>query len=166
MDSLNKRIEPENLKKALSVPSISVTGACSPELNSQPGFRAAEAYIRPSPVAIYGKLVQYGFDLQNCVFTMSLTATAPTPENSPTVIYLPEFHYPTMHTEVTVTGGRWVIDSVEAGPGVVKHLKWWHAEGEQSIEIRGAKRKAGDIIDNGEDEAYLEQCKREACILM
>ncbi|EEP82734.1 conserved hypothetical protein [Uncinocarpus reesii 1704] len=165
-DSLSTRIEPNNLKQALSTPSISVSPTSNPELCSHMGYRAAEAYIRPSPVSIHGSLEAYGFDLQNCTFTMSLTSATSTPENAPTIVYLPEFHYPSMHTDVTVSGGKWVIDVEKMGSGIVQHLKWWHAEGDQTIEIRGAKRKAGVVEDTADDEGYLEQCRREACAVM
>nr|KMM69515.1 cytoplasm protein [Coccidioides posadasii RMSCC 3488] len=165
-DSLSGSINPNNVKQALSTPSISVNPASDADPSSQPGYRAAEAYIRPSPVVVHGNLGGYGFNLQNCLFTMSLTSPTPTPENAPTVVYLPEFHYPSMHTDVAVSGGKWAIDTEEIGSGIVQYLKWWHAEGDQSIEIPGAKRKAGAIVDTSDDEAYLEQCRRDACILM
>ncbi|WEW59921.1 endo-1,4-beta-glucanase [Emydomyces testavorans] len=165
-DSLSARIEPKNLQQALAKPCISTKATSNPELRNHAGYRAAEAYIRPSPVVIHGSLANYGFDLRNCSFTMSLSSPTATPENAPTVVYLPEFHYPSMHTDVTVSGGKWIIDKQEVGSGIVQHLKWWHAEGDQTIEIRGAKRKAGTIVDIDDDEAYLEQCKQNACILM
>ena len=111
-------------------------------------------------------LTEFGFDLQNCVFSLSLEADTPTAEASPTIIYLPEFHYPSLHTEVAVSGGKWEIERQEIGPGIIQLLKWWHAEGPQNIEITGAKRKIGVTSDADEDEGYVEQCQQSSCVLM
>jgi hypothetical protein len=138
----------------------------SSELASKPGFRAAEAYIRPSPIYTNGDLLGYGFDLRNCTFTLSLAAKVPAAEHAPTEIYLPEFHFPSSQTVVTVTGGKWSIESDEEASSTVQRLRWWHGEGKQDIKIRGVKRKAGEILRNDEDETYLEQCQRSACSVM
>ncbi|QSS62066.1 glycosyl hydrolase [Histoplasma capsulatum] len=159
-------VSSQNLKNAIPQPSISQVSQLSPELTDKPGFRAAEAFIRPSPVATHGSIKEYGFDLRNCIFTLSLSADTATTEAAPSTIYLPEWHYPKMNTEVAVSGGKWAIDVQEVGSGTIQILKWWHAEGDQNIKIQGLKRKAATVPDTSEDEGYLEQCQRNSCSVM
>ncbi|KAL1958949.1 hypothetical protein VTO42DRAFT_3502 [Malbranchea cinnamomea] len=160
------QIEPSTLQRTLRTPSISSRQSSCSDLTSHSGHRAAEAYIRPSPIVTHGKLTQFGFDLRNCVFTMSLVADSPTLDESPTIIYLPEVHFPSMHTEITVSGGKWEVERQEFKSGMIQLLKWWHAEGDQDIKITGAKRKLQCTLDATEDEGYLEQCHQTACIIM
>ncbi|EER44564.1 glycosyl hydrolase [Histoplasma capsulatum H143] len=159
-------VSSQNLKNAIPQPSISQVSQPSPELTDKPGFRAAEAFIRPSPFATHGSIKEYGFDLRNCLFTLSLSADTATTEAAPSIIYLPEWHYPKMNTEVAVSGGKWAIDVQEVGSGTMQMLKWWHAEGDQNIKIQGLKRKAATVPDTSEDEGYLEQCQRNSCSVM
>ncbi|KAL1983127.1 hypothetical protein VTN96DRAFT_457 [Rasamsonia emersonii] len=161
------KVEPNNIKTAVESPHMSSgSSKSSPELVSKPGFRAAEAYIRPSPIYTNGDLLGYGFDLRNCTFTLSLSANGPTAEHAPTEIFLPEFHFPSSQTVVTVSGGKWTIESDEEASSTVQRLRWWHGEGEQEIKIRGVKRKAGEILNSDEDETYLEQCQKNTCNVM
>ncbi|PGH23823.1 hypothetical protein AJ80_02071 [Polytolypa hystricis UAMH7299] len=161
------QVSPDNVKSALKTPSIAAQSESAFALSDKPGYRAAEAFIRPSPIVTHGNVTQYGFDLKNCSFTLSLTADSSTPEAAPTIIYLPEYHYPSTYTEVLVSGGKWVIDVQEVGSGTVQLLKWWHAEGDQNIKVNGVKRKPGALVpDTSEDEGYLEQCQRNVCAVM
>lgn len=164
--SQNTRVEPQTLKQALSTPSISTESQPRSILAEKPGYRAAEAYIRPGPVAINGCLLKHNFDLKNCTFTLSLTGDAPTPEEAPTVIFLPEFHYPKLHIDVKASGGKWDIHSKELESGTVQYLSWWHGEGDQNIRIQGAKRKIGETSNMANDEGYLEQCQNSSCTIM
>ena len=160
-------IEPGNLRATLKTPSIASQPSQDPiNAGVKLGFRAAEAYIRPSPVSTHGTITEYGFDLRNCTFTFSLLAPSTTPEDAPTELYLPEFHFPSPHTVVAVSGGKWTVDGGETVPGSTQRLRWWHAEGEQDIKITGLKRKVGEIIDTQEDEGYLEQCQQSSCTVM
>jgi hypothetical protein len=166
MNAENSKIAPNNLKIALQMPSISQESQSIPQLSNNPGFRAAEAFIRPSPIATHGLIIQYGFDLRNCTFSLSLSCDTATTEDAPTIIYLPGYHFPSIHTEVSLSGGKWTVDVEEVGSGSMQLLRWWHPEGDQNIRIQGAKRKAGEVLDTSEDEGYLEQCQRSSCILM
>jgi hypothetical protein len=118
------------------------------------GYRAAEAYVRPAPMYVQGNIVSYGFDLRNCTFTLNLSALAPTAENAPTELHLPEWHFPNGSTTVEVSGGKWAITMEEH----VQLLKWWHAEGEQTITVKGKVRKSGMPVGAAEQEdGYLGQ---------
>jgi hypothetical protein len=132
--------------------------------NDVAGYRAAEAYIRPAPTAVHGTITSYGFDLRSCKFELKLTAPSPTKENAPTEIFLPEWHFPTGGTSVEVTGGKWEI---RVGEDECQRLKWWHAEGGQSIVIKGVVRKSGVPQGSLDEEAgYLEQCQKDSCTVM
>lgn len=155
-------VDPRNLKRALTSPSISSVSSQTPK-----GYRAAEAYIRPSPIYVSGSLQSHVFDLRNCTFTMTLTAEAATTSEAPTEIYLPEFHFPESKVVVAVSGGRWKIDYQEIQSIKVPRLQWWHAEGDQSIKIEGVKRKPGQVDDSSsEDATYLERCEKGDCRVM
>lgn len=122
-------------------------------------MRAAEAYVRPTPVATHGKMKSHGFDLKNCVFTLEITASSPASEDLPSEIFLPEYHFPPGKTEIEVTAaGKWSISVDEAGGGLQQTLKWWHGSGEQTLTAKGAKRRIGTSIGKeDEEEGYLAQ---------
>ena len=131
------------------------------------GYRAAEAYLRPNPTYVSGKLDSHVFDLKNCTFTLSLTAKGPTSANAPTEIFLPDFHFPKTNIAVTVSGGKWDIHDEDIQGVKLQHLRWWHAEGQQDVKIEGLKRKPGDVTNSeGEDVSYLEQCQKGECAMM
>ncbi|KAJ5965505.1 glycosyl hydrolase [Penicillium waksmanii] len=153
------QIDTRNLKRALTSPSISSSLSRAPK-----GYRAAEAYLRPSPIYVSGQLESHLFDLQSCTFTMSLTAQAATISEAPTEIFLPEFHFPEDQTAISVSGGKWELDVEESTR--IQRLLWWHAEGEQEIKIEGVKRKVGEYSNSVEEVSYLEQCQRGQCVLM
>ena len=160
-------VTPANMKDALRAPSISSEQTkTSGDLSAKPGFRAAEAYIRPSPIATNGKILKYGFDLRNCTFTMSLDASQPVAEAHPTEIFLPEFHFGQGATNVEVSGGKWTIDVDEVDGGTMQVLRWWNAGGEQNITVKGVGRRQG--MESGDDEeiGYLEQYRRSLCSVM
>lgn len=159
-------VEPQNIKSALKLPFISKQPQSDPELTEKPGYRAAEAYIRPSALATHGKLENFSFNLKDCIFRLTLIADTSTPEMAPTVIYLPEFHFPHSHATVSATGGKWIVDRDEFGNSSFQTLKWWHGEGEQEIKIEGVKHNLGHMSDTSDDEWYLEQCRRSLCVMM
>ncbi|KAJ5639374.1 glycosyl hydrolase [Penicillium longicatenatum] len=155
-------VGPRNLKGALASPSIS-----SEEPTQPKGYRAAEAFLRPSPIHVSGTLENHVFDLQNCRFTMSLTAKKATSSDAPTEIYLPDFHFPEVETVVSVSGGKWEFDFYKIQSIKIQRLRWWHAEGEQNIQIEGLKRQPGEVANQScENMTYLDQCQRGQCLLM
>jgi hypothetical protein len=153
-------VNPGNLRAAMRTPSIASHRSDAPaEITNSPGYRAAEAYVRPSPIATAGTILQSGFDLRNGVFTFKLTATQPAPENAPTEIFLPEFHFPKDKCTVQTSSGKWTISTDESGGGgaLVQILRWWHADGEQSLKVTGVKR--AQQLTRQDEEGYLDQCQ-------
>lgn len=159
---------PEKLRQSLKTPSISSSRKSDTpaEIGSTPGFRAAEAYVRPSPIATAGDVVSYGFDLRNATFTMSLMAAAVATEEAPTEVFLPEFHFPRDDTNVQVSSGKWSISVDDMDGGMTQRLRWIHGAGEQKITVIGVRRRQGMALGKEEEEGYLEQCKQSNCILM
>jgi len=148
----NAPVTPGSLQKTLSV------DLRSPSMASEgQGYRAAEAYVRPHPELTHGTISSHGFDLKNCTFHLHLTSPSSTPQEHPTVIFLPEFHFPRGgQTTVEVSGGKWEIrveEEVEGAPQQV--LRWWHGEGEQKISVKGVKRKKGTLEPRKEEEEGL-----------
>ena len=155
------------MKDMLKTPSITTQRSSTlGELSTNPGLRAADAFVRPSPMATSGHLVNYGFDLRNCTFTLSLETQKPVEEDAPTIVFLPEYHFPRTQTRVEVSGGKWSIDMENVEGGSLQTFRWWHEQGSQELTIRGIKRKQGAPVGAEEDEGYYEQCRRGGCIVM
>lgn len=149
----------------MRTPSISSRQSGAPaEISNAPGFRAAEAYVRPSPIATVGTILQSGFDLQNCIFTFKLKALESTTDDKPTEIVLPEFHFPKDKCEVEVSSGKWAIGTDDQDGGLIQILKWWHVEGEQTMKVTGVKR--AQQMGREDEEGYLDQCQQSKCSLM
>ncbi len=123
--------------------------------------------MRPSPITTVGSVQTYGFDLKSVTFTFTLTSPSATKESLPTEIFLPEFHFPADKTSVQVSGGRWRIENVDVGGEGMQIMRWWHGAGEQSLTVKGVKRKVGtyEEVQEGEEGGYLETM-RESCLVM
>lgn len=156
-------VTPGNLKRTITNAPAETTNKANndkmrttdPLLNTNPGYRASEAYVRPSPVAVAGNIKHYGFDLKTCTFTLSLYSPKQHSSDAPTVLFLPEIHFPRDGCVVEVSGGKWEIAEDD---GDVQQLKWWHGTGEQDIKIVGVVRKADGHGGSGEEEAgYYDQ---------
>jgi hypothetical protein len=135
------------------------------EVTGTPGFRAAEAYVRPGPIVVAGDLTSYGFDLRSCTFSISVTASSLTSKDAPTEIFLPEYHFPERYTKVEVSGGRWTIDYDRSKAVPIQKLRWWHAPGEQTLKVSGVVRRSGTVEPSDED-GYLNQYWQSGCQLM
>ncbi|KAI9841114.1 MAG: hypothetical protein M1838_003701 [Thelocarpon superellum] len=163
----SQHISPANLKTNLSTPSI---GSEPPtedvDLSNSPGFRAAEAYVRPSPIATVGSVQSYGFDLRNCTFTFALVAPHATTESTATEVFLPEFHFPSDNVDIQVSSGRWTISVDDADGGLMQRLRWWHGPGKQTMTVKGVVRRQGMAMGREEEEGYLDQCLQSRCVLM
>lgn len=166
-NSDESNVNPGNLKASLKTPSISSKLADSfPELTTAPGYRAAEAYVRPSPIATVGYVLSYGFDLRNCVFNLRLRAHKAGSEGTPTEIFLPEFHFPKDLCEVEVSSGKWAISTDETDRGLIQKLRWWHVEGDHTLKVKGVQRRQNVAPGREEEEGYLEQCQQSRCSVM
>lgn len=157
-------VNPSNLQKTISAERMS--SRRNDGEGDVAGLRAAEAFIRPTPVAVHGDISSYGFDLKNCTFKLALSAPSSTAEDAPTVCYVPEFHFPSGQTSVEVSGGKWTMTCEETNGALQQILRWWHAEGDQSIVVKGVVWKAGSALGTDEDEGYLQQCQKQACAVM
>jgi hypothetical protein len=155
-------ISPSNLQKTITPERMS----SKKDDGDVRGLRAAEAFIRPTPIAVHGDISSYGFDLKNCTFKLALSAPSSTAEEFPTICYLPEFHFPSGQTSVEVSGGKWTITSEETNGALQQTLRWWHAEGDQVITVKGVVRKPGSALGTEEDEGYLQQCQKQTCVVM
>lgn len=160
-------VSPRNLRDTLRTPSISSQrSTTSPDIGSNPGFRAAEAYVRPSPICTVGKVASYGFDLRNATFSFALECQDAATEDVPTEIFLPEFHFPRDATQVEVSGGKWTISVDDADGGLIQRLRWQHGLGKQNMTVKGVQRRQGMALGKEEEEGYYEQCKQSWCVLM
>ncbi|KAG9242791.1 glycoside hydrolase superfamily [Calycina marina] len=163
----DSHISPGNLQANLKTPSISSQATDShPELTNTPGYRAAEAYVRPSSIATAGKIVNHSFDLKNCIFTMALHADEPGTEEHPTEISLPEFHFPKDKCEIEVSSGKWAISTDDEEGGLIQKLRWWHVEGDHQIKVIGVRREQSVVLGREEEDGYLDQCQQSKCSLM
>ncbi|KAL8851105.1 MAG: hypothetical protein Q9221_004001 [Calogaya cf. arnoldii] len=165
----NSPVSPRNLKEALSTTSMSsLQRSNTPaEIGSNPGFRAAEAYVRPSPIVTMGNVISYGFDQRNCTFTLVLESKCAATEEVSTEVFLPEYHFPKDDIAVEVSSGKWTVSVDDANGSMIQVFKWQHEKGPQSLTVRGVKRRQGTSL--GEEEqapGYLEQCWQSGCAIM
>lgn len=157
-------VSPANIKRSLTNPSISTEATSrQPELTAAPGYRAAEAYVRPAPIATAGVITDYGFGLRQCVFSLKIRAPKAADADAPTVAFLPEYHFPKDACSVEVSSGKWEISSDEEETVLLQRLRWWHGEGEQTLRVSGVVRKHNAGGGEDADEAgYYEQCNQGA----
>jgi Glycoside hydrolase family 5 C-terminal domain/Cellulase (glycosyl hydrolase family 5) len=157
-------VDKSNLQKHLKTPQISNQRQGVGQGDTNQGMRAAEAFLRPSPISTVGNVVKYGFDLRNCTFTFSLTTHVKSTQDLPTLIFLPEYHFPADKVSIEVTSGTWIIEVQDVNGEGMQMMKWFHDEGEQSLNIKGVRRKLG--IPNGdieeEEVGYFETMRRLA----
>ena len=135
------------------------------EIGSSPGYRAAEAYVRPSPIAVVGDTTSYGFDLRNAVFRLALESKNAATEDVPTEVFLPEFHFPRDNVDVEVSSGKWTISVDDADGGLIQRLRWIHGAGKQNLKVKGVQRRQGMALGKEEEEGYLEQCRQSNCAI-
>ncbi|CAK7222375.1 hypothetical protein SBRCBS47491_004845 [Sporothrix bragantina] len=230
-------VNPTNIKRVLTSPSISsrpnstngntsstgnngadgvsnalsgVANTSDNELTGAPGLRAAEAYVRPSPIATSGEIVEYGFDLRQAEFNLKIEGRADTERLAaakkgaadagassngsvvghdlislnlaladdsdadsgllplPTVIWLPEYHFPEDSIDVQVTAGRWEISWDAEETATLQRLRWWHPPGAQALKIKGRVRKHNDVGGSSSEDGYYDQVTNlvENCTVM
>ncbi|AEO60005.1 glycoside hydrolase family 5 protein [Thermothelomyces thermophilus ATCC 42464] len=158
----DESVTPANLRRSITNPSISLEATSrQPELTASPGYRAAEAYVRPAPVATAGVITDYGFDLRKCLFTLTIQAPRVADPEAPTVVFLPEYHFPKDECSVEVSSGKWEISSDEEETVLIQRLRWWHGDGQQTLRVSGVIKKH-NIGESAEDTGYYEQCNQGA----
>jgi hypothetical protein len=157
-------VTPSTLKQTLTTEGMNSSRAPTPNKgDDKAGYRAAEAFVRPHPIAVHGDVTSYGFMLSTCTFTLTLSSTSPTEQDAPTEVFLPEWHYPSGSTSVEVSGGKWSISQENE----LQILRWWHMEGDQTLTVKGVVRKSGQPVGaTDEEEGYLEQCQKTTCEVM
>ena len=118
-----------------------------------PGARAPEAFIRPVPVSVAGKILSYNFNMHKSTFTLKLIASGALSTETkadgdcdisriiPTIIFIPTFHFPVQRTGVYTSAGIWKIDRVN------QLLYWWHLKGPQQLQLNGQLRPSSDLED-------------------
>ncbi|KAF1988178.1 glycoside hydrolase family 5 protein [Aulographum hederae CBS 113979] len=158
-------VTPANLKQSLSTDNMKSDRTLTAGDDGKAGFRAAEAYIRPTPIFTHGGVKSYGFDLRNCTFHLDLTASSSTSEDAPTEIFLPEFHFPATGTSVETSGGKWAITVNDSDGSMMQKLSWWHAEGEQKIVVKGVKRSSSGAVVGQDDDSYIEQYRNNCRVM-
>ena len=165
--SEDSTVNPSNLKQTLSSENtMSLENGAFQNQAEVKGYRAAEAYVRPTPIFTHGDVSSYGFDLKNVKFTLTLSAPSSTPEDAPTEVFLPDFHFPPGSTIVEVTGGKWTISMDECERAPTQKLSWWHAEGDQKLSVTGNVKKQNAGAAVGEEDGYLQQYAKNVCLLM
>ena len=180
--------------------SLTADNASDPELTGVPGLRAAEAYVRPSPIAANGEIVEYGFDLRQAEFNLKIEGRedterlaaakkaaagadgsgsigsvvgydlislnqTPTDDSDndsgllelPTVVWLPEYHFPEDSIDVQATAGRWEISWDVEETATLQRLRWWHPPGAQALKIKGLVRKHNNVEGNTSEDGYYDQ---------
>lgn len=154
-------VTPSNLQRTLTNPSISSTPSLKdPELTNAPGYRAAEAFIRPTPTLVAGNVLFSGFDMRKAVYELKISAPKVAAEDAPTIVFLPEYHFPKDNFDVTVSGGKWEISFDDEDGTLLQRLRWWHPDGEQHLTIKGVVRKHNALEGSAEEAGYLEQCQQ------
>ncbi|CCC09640.1 hypothetical protein SMACR_03672 [Sordaria macrospora] len=166
-------VTPANIKRTLTNPSISSESTQrQPELTNSPGYRAAEAYVRPAPIATAGTVKNYGFDLRSCQFNMTIQAPEAAKPDTPTVVFLPDYHFPKDACQVEVSSGKWEIRSDEEETTSLQKLRWWHGEGEQTLRVTGVVKQVNGASGEGAEAGYYDQVFNQAkgfanaCVLM
>ncbi|KAG5372053.1 putative glycosyl hydrolase [Yarrowia sp. C11] len=146
--------------KTAAVPLSSHGDAFKPPPEYVLGARAGEAFIRPCPQTISGKLDSYGFDLQKSVFTLKIKGAACGEQDKcegkllPTTIYLPHYHFLQWATGVSTSSGKWDYDEDS------QILTWWHYEGPQQLQVKGNIRFLTDYIDTA-NNISSSQCRSQ-----
>ena len=95
------------------------------------GSRAFEAFVRPSPIAVAGDQIRYGFNMRTCSFTLSfIPFQNEPPDDAPSQIFLPEYFFQDAEPDIRISSGRFDVFR----PGQL--LRWWHAgSGGQTLEV-------------------------------
>ncbi|ORY58779.1 putative glycosyl hydrolase [Pseudomassariella vexata] len=153
-------VNPSNLKRTLTNPSISSERSSqNPEVTNAPGYRAAEAFVRPAPIAVNGMTTKYGFDLKTCEFTLEIIGAPSPSDDLPTTVFLPEYHFPKEQCTVEVSGGKWELSTDDDERAWIQKIRWWHGDGKQTLKVTGQVRPHNTLAGSADEAGYLEQCQ-------
>jgi len=151
----------ETTQQTLTDPFIKSTPSLKdPKLANALGYRAAEAFIRPTPTVVAGDVAATGFDLRRCIFNLEVKAAKPASDDAPTIVFLPEFHFPRDQTEVTVSAGMWKLSADKDEGTLLQWLRWWHPEGKHTLAVRGVMRKHSIQVGSVDEAGNMEQCQK------
>lgn len=146
-------VDGSSVKQALSHAPMSAERS-STSVGTSTGTRAADAFIRPTPFKVAGRITSYGFNLGTSVFDLSVTGVQHA-ETEPTEIFVPLYHFPRDKLNVEISDGRWTYENE------TQTLLWWHGEGEQTLKITGVKR----FTESHEDDTYFDMVKNVGCTI-
>lgn len=104
-------------------------------------------------------MINYGFDLKTCQFTLNIDATPGRPADAVTIVSLPEYHFPKEQCTVAVSSGKWEISTDDEDHAWTQKIRWWHGDGPQSIKVTGLIRPHNAPAGTAEEMGYLEQCQ-------
>lgn len=119
---------------------------------SADGVRAPSAVLRPFLVSSKGVTKAVEFDLKKAKFSLTLSIDDTSNlENTPTLIYVPKWHYPELN-----------FNDIYASAGHVKYnekleyLEWYHPEnaGEETIVIQKYSGKDTDVTKREETQGF------------
>ncbi|KAG7710883.1 hypothetical protein KL949_004317 [Ogataea haglerorum] len=110
------------------------------------GTRAAAAVVRPYGVLVNGTVIFSEFDLKNVTFVMEIDTRVQSHKKAPSVIYLPELHFPPGQFEVRVTNGTTSYRHNK----FVQLVEWDHDVQIGNIRIEVSSYAGQDDYDYGE----------------
>ncbi|EEY17535.1 Protein tyrosine kinase [Verticillium alfalfae VaMs.102] len=136
-------VTPGNLESSMRSPSISsAPSGKDPEISNAPGFPGGRGY------------------------KLRIRSDFPPSDDAPTIVFVPEHHFPKDNCQVTVSSGKWELsedaDAEEPSAPQLQRLKWWHGDGEQTLRLNGLVRRH-NLPNEGTDEeqGYLDQCRQQ-----
>ncbi|CCH41490.1 hypothetical protein BN7_1031 [Wickerhamomyces ciferrii] len=98
------------------------------------GLRAIDSIVRPFALALEGEFVDSEFDLSKLEYTLKIKGKD-TGDITPTLIHIPQWHFPSDEYEINVTSGKFIVEEGS------ETLQWFHENGYQSISIRNINAK-------------------------
>ena len=111
---------------------------------SPDGVRAASAVIRPYAIACRGEKVLLHFDLKRVTFKLTIRLTTQDLEDSsPTVIFVPKWHYPYLDArDVSITSGR--VEYNEE----LQYIEWFHQDVPENFDSEALIKQESIVIKN------------------
>ena len=120
------------------------------------GTRAHQAFLRPSPILVSGRVVEYGFDLKKRIFTLTLDAARDGGGDAVTECFLPSLHFAALV--------KWDVDGTAQAPGVTldiarQLLTWRHSpSGRHTLVVYGVEQGGDGTMKVVADEEGWRLC--------